>query len=237
MRQKLSEGAKPGYDARVGSGLGRGPNLRKKAVAAPWSGTWPAPGATLDLDFANNRGFVRGVGQGGAMDAVTFTRASNATFVKPDGTLSTHANQGALGNNLLTFPQDFDNAAWFAGSGAAIRANTSIAPNGTLTADTLSYTVQFGHVRQTVSLLANTEYTVSVYCRRNSGSNELRFTTNTGVNLGFFTPDSTWTRYSATFTTTGTPFTSIYIASDPNASGFTDVEITEENMSFDELIE
>lgn len=134
MRQKLSEGAKPGYDARVGSGLSRGPNLRKKAVAAAWSQTWPAPGATLDLDFANDRGYVRGVGQGRSMDAVTFTRASNANFVKPDGTLSKWAN--VEGKNLLSFPQDFDNAAWTKNDSSII-ANAETAPDGTITADKL----------------------------------------------------------------------------------------------------
>jgi hypothetical protein len=136
---KLSHGNKVGHDlSRVSADLSRGPTTGKKLNAAPWSGTWPAPGATLDLDFANDRGFVRGVGQGRSMDAVTFTRASNGTFVKPDGTLSSHANQGALGNNLLTFPQDFDNAAWTkAGNRASIVQNTEVAPDGTATADKL----------------------------------------------------------------------------------------------------
>jgi hypothetical protein len=83
---KLSAGVKAGYDlARVGVGLSRGPNQTSKTVAAAWSNTWPAPGATLDLDFANNRGFVRGVGQGGVMDAITFTRASIGKYVDISG--------------------------------------------------------------------------------------------------------------------------------------------------------
>jgi hypothetical protein len=109
---KLGEGVRANSDAKTQAGLTRGPNLSKKLINAAWTDTFPAQGATLDLDFANDRGFVRGIGQGKSMDAVTFTRASNGNYVKPDGTLSSHANQGALGNNLLTFPQDFDNAAW-----------------------------------------------------------------------------------------------------------------------------
>jgi hypothetical protein len=131
---KLGEGARTTSDlSRVGGGLSRGANEGKKLNAAPWSDTWPAAGATLDLDFANNRGFVRGVGQGGVMDAITFTRASNGTFVKPDGTLSTHANQGALGNNLLSFPQDFDNVAWAKNNGI-LTPKAAIAPDNTNTA-------------------------------------------------------------------------------------------------------
>jgi len=71
------------------------------------------------------------------MDAVTFTRASNGNYVKPDGTLSSHANQGALGNNLLTFPQDFDNGVW-SKARVSVVANVEIAPNGTLTADIIT---------------------------------------------------------------------------------------------------
>jgi hypothetical protein len=86
---KLGEGARTTNDSRVSAGLSRGANLGKKLNAAPWSDTFPAAGSTLDLDFANNRGFVRGVGQGGVMDAITFTRASNGTFVNEQGLLKT----------------------------------------------------------------------------------------------------------------------------------------------------
>jgi hypothetical protein len=92
MPEKLSHGPRTAYDARVGAGLSRGPSMRKKLNAAPWSGTWPSPSATLDLDFANDRGFVRGVGQGRSMDAVTFTRASVGRFVDQDGLLQEAAN-------------------------------------------------------------------------------------------------------------------------------------------------
>jgi hypothetical protein len=109
---KLGEGVRANSDAKTQAGLTRGPNLSKKLINAAWTDTFPAQGATLDLDFANDRGFVRGIGQGRSMDAVTFTRASNGTYVNEQGLLVTHANQGALGNNLLTFPQDFDNAVW-----------------------------------------------------------------------------------------------------------------------------
>jgi hypothetical protein len=170
---KLGEGARTTSDlSRVGGGLSRGANEGKKLNAAPWSDTFPAAGATLDLDFANNRGFVRGVGQGGVMDAITFTRASNGTFVKPDGTLSTHANQGALGNNLLTFPQDFDNAAWVqtASNRTEIDANVEVAPDGTLTADLFMVGSDGGtNVKgklQNVVIAIGTPYTFSVYVKQ-----------------------------------------------------------------------
>jgi hypothetical protein len=172
---KLGEGARTTSDlSRVGGGLSRGANEGKKLNAAPWSDTFPAAGATLDLDFANNRGFVRGVGQGGVMDAITFTRASNGTFVKPDGTLSTHANQGALGNNLLSFPQDFDNAAWNK-TRVTIEQKAILAPNNfsfaqKVVEDTSDNTTHLIRQAATLNVL---EYTFSIYAQQ-AGRNWVR---------------------------------------------------------------
>jgi hypothetical protein len=90
---KLTDGPRTTSDlSKVGGGLTRGPNQGKKLAAATWSETWPAPGSTLDLDFANDRGWVRGVGQGRSMDAVTFTRASVGKYVDQDGIVQDAAN-------------------------------------------------------------------------------------------------------------------------------------------------
>jgi hypothetical protein len=172
---KLGEGARTTSDlSRVGGGLSRGANEGKKLNAAPWSDTWPAAGATLDLDFANNRGFVRGVGQGGVMDAITFTRASNGTFVKPDGTLSTHANQGALGNNLLNFPQDFDNAAWNK-TRVTIEQKAILAPNNFSFAQKVveDTSVNTTHLIRQAATLNVLEYTFSIYAQQ-AGRNWVR---------------------------------------------------------------
>lgn len=170
---KLSEGVRANTDlTKTGAGLTRGANQGKKLNNAAWTNTFPAQGATLDLDFANNRGFVRGVGQGKSMDAVTFTRAASGNFVKPDGTLSSHSNQGALGKNLLTFPQDFDNAAWVTSSRVTIVANQAIAPNGTNTADLMTEVAVNGTHRveqSTGQSLANT-YTLTCYYKIANGS-------------------------------------------------------------------
>lgn len=170
MPEKLSQGPRIGYDARVGAGLTRGPNLRRKLDAAAWAGTWPAPGSTLDLDFANNLGWVRGYGQGGVMDALTFTRASNATYVGSDGLLKGAGNHaGPLGVNLLTFPQDFDNAAWTKPD-TTITANAAVAPDGTQTADLISYTTTGGYVTTgNITVTASGTYTFSAYVKGTAG--------------------------------------------------------------------
>ena len=170
---KLGNGPRAGYDlARVGSGLGRGPGMYKKLNGAPWSETFPALGATLDLDFANDRGFVRGVGQGRSMQAVTFTRASSGNYVGSDGLLRTAAGSfngtaNALGVNLLTFPQDFDNAAWEK-LNTSIVANTEIAPDGTLTAERVTETIDNGthRVFQQINFVANETYTASFFIKK-----------------------------------------------------------------------
>lgn len=189
MPEKLSSGPKKGYDlSKVGSGLSRGESRQKKMTTAPWSGEFPAPGATLDLDFANNRGFVRGLGQRGVMDAITFTRASNATYVGPDGLLKIYSNQGALGKNLLTFPQDIDNGAW-GKSNLDVAANAAIAPDGTLTADKLSAiastTTSCNQIATGAGSTAGNIF--SVYVKKGSGAtdaNAFMLRNNTsGVNL------------------------------------------------------
>jgi hypothetical protein len=165
---KLTDGPRTTSDlSKVGGGLTRGPNQGKKLNAAAWSETWPAPQSTLDLDFANDRGWVRGVGQGKSMDAVTFTRASNGNYVKPDGTLSSHANQGALGNNLLPDTQAFDSGAWGKLTSATAIANTEIAPDGTLSADLLSFiananSVIFRAIDETSNI------TISIFAKANT---------------------------------------------------------------------
>ena len=59
---------------------------------------------------------------------ITFSRTSNATLIGSDGTLQ------YAPHNLLTYSEQFDNAAW-AQSSVAISSNVLAAPNGTVTAD------------------------------------------------------------------------------------------------------
>ncbi|CAB4126931.1 hypothetical protein UFOVP84_35 [uncultured Caudovirales phage] len=136
---KLSQGVLVNTDlSKMGAGLTRGPKQSAGNNNAPWTNSWPATGATLDIDFVNNKGFVRGIGQGGAFDAITYTRASNGTYVGSDGLLKgSGSDKGALGLNLLTFPQNFENAIWSKNTAVTVIANATIAPDGTNTADKL----------------------------------------------------------------------------------------------------
>ena len=61
-------------------------------------------------------------------DALTFSRAGNATMVDSDGVLKWAPH------NLLKYSEDFSNAAWVK-TNANVTANAAVAPDGTSTAD------------------------------------------------------------------------------------------------------
>ena len=119
------------------SGLALGSGLYRN-VSGLWGGSSglidgfgggsPFPGASLYLDFLTPPLDPR----------ITFSRGTNATLVDSTGRI-TYAPA-----NLLTYSQEFDNAAWTksASGGAtapAVTANTTVAPDGTTTADTVVF--------------------------------------------------------------------------------------------------
>jgi hypothetical protein len=109
------------------------------------SSSYPTVRPSLNLDFANSQ----------SVDPrITFTRASTATRVNANGLIevvasnspridfdpATQVCKGLLieeqRTNLLTYSENFDNAAWGKQS-VTVNANAAIAPDGTLTADKL----------------------------------------------------------------------------------------------------
>jgi hypothetical protein len=87
---------------------------------------YPAIKPSLLLDFSNTE----------ALDSrVTFTRASTATYY---GTQTAKAEE-----NLLTYSQEFDNAVWIK-TNSSVTANTTVAPDGTTTADTMTASAATG---------------------------------------------------------------------------------------------
>mgnify|MGYP001063724655 CR=1 FL=1 len=90
---------------------------------------------------------------------LTFTRASTATRVNAEGLIE------GVRTNLLTYSEQFDNAAW-AKTGCTITANNTISPVGTTTADKMvSISASFGskRVEQTFTAVLGATYTVSAY--------------------------------------------------------------------------
>jgi hypothetical protein len=121
---------------------------------------------------------------------ITFTRASTATYYNSAGVLSTAAidaprldyNPSTLASvglliegqraNLLTYSEQFDNAAWVKLS-ATVTANQIVAPDGTTTGDYMNTTAAFQGIRQSPGVgttTANAPYALSVYVKPVSGA-------------------------------------------------------------------
>ena len=114
---------------------------------------FPAIKPTLLLDFANTK----------QLDPrITFTRASTATYY---GTQTAKAEE-----NLLLQSQDFTTSWSLVGGNTTVTANTSTAPDGTTTADTLTEDATTGiHIcYQTVATSGTV--TISVFAKLGSGT-------------------------------------------------------------------
>jgi hypothetical protein len=114
-----------------------------------------ADGPLVLLDFIS----------GGLDPRITFTRGSNATLVDSTGKI-TYAPA-----NLLTWSQDFDNAFWVK-TAATVTANTTVAPDGTTTADTLTEdtTAVSAHRILTTVSVAAAAHTASIYVKAGTRS-------------------------------------------------------------------
>jgi hypothetical protein len=153
-------------------------------------------GASLNLDFTN--------GNNTLSPLITFSRTTNATLTNSAGLV---ANAPM---NLLTFSEQFDNAAWVP-SAVSITANSIIAPNGTQTADTLTTTSVFNSFRQTadITVTASTTYTLSFYAYRGTATDAKYsiFNSTAGSDIvastSYFsqTVAGAWSRVTLTFTT------------------------------------
>jgi hypothetical protein len=114
------------------------------------SQNFPNIAPSLSLDFANVK----------ALDSrVTFARASSARYY--NGVTTTKAEE-----NLVLQSQTFDNASWLRIS-ATITANSTSAPDGTTTADTLTATASTNShiIQQLVTTNASQNYSYSIYAK------------------------------------------------------------------------
>jgi len=135
----------------------------------------PSMRPTLLLDFANSK----------SVDPrITFTRASTAIRTNANGLLESVASgvpridydpvtlacKGLLieesRTNLLTYSEQFDNAAWTKAS-ATVTANAVTAPDGATTADKMveSTATAIHYVYQSQTVSTSTAYTLTVYAK------------------------------------------------------------------------
>jgi hypothetical protein len=125
----------------------------------------------------------------------TVTRATTATRVNAAGLVE------LVPYNLLTWSEQFNNAIW-SKLALTVTANNVVAPNGTLTADTLSFVDSTSRARQSLSLRGGV-YTLSVYAKTEGGTGVCRLRATIDGTYGTlltFTPTSTWQRFEITFT-------------------------------------
>ena len=128
---------------------------------------WDNGAIGLSMDFANQSFIVKdGTLQSKSFsDIVNFSRTSNATVTRADGTI------GYAPHNLLTFSEQFDNAAWVKAR-TTISANAITAPDGTLTADAVYETADTGtHLLLQNGTTAGQAFTVSFYVKGGLGRN------------------------------------------------------------------
>ena len=112
-------------------------------------------------------------------DSNTATGALNVTFASAMGL-----------RNLLTYTEDFSNAAYLSQL-STINTNTLAAPGGQMTADQFIEDNSSGihQISQNANVTANSVYTFSVYVRKGTRT-EIRFSNSTGGRVSLFNLDT-----------------------------------------------
>jgi hypothetical protein len=128
-------------------------------------------GLVGDLGFAIRRALFGDGEQGMWYDlndlSTLFTDSAGttpATWGDPIGLLlDKHESDGRGVVNRLIFSDQFSNAAWI--NNTRVTANTSVAPDGTTTADTLTSNGTLGSVGQSIASVSNSQYTFTIYAK------------------------------------------------------------------------
>jgi hypothetical protein len=168
---------------------------------------YPNIAPSLSLDFANTK----------ALDSrVTFARASTARFY--DGRSVAKAEE-----NLLLQSQDWSVSPWSSQISVTVVQNAGVAPDGTTTATSLTFSAQFSNRRQIiVTTIAGLSYTFSFYAKRISGNTGLSFFHENSASGDYssFTITDDWVRYSITVLGAASGGNVNFGIQDRNASGF-----------------
>jgi hypothetical protein len=156
--------------------------------------------ATLDTDFTNEFYTARRSARTFAQ-LIDFTRTTAGTFVGSNGLIqNTPASV-----NLLTFTQEFDNAFWSKGPGVTVTANAAVAPDGTSTADNVSFAAGGASefLRTLPAMTVGQTYVYSIYIKLVTGTPTFTFDVGNTTLSAAQTPTSEWQRFTHTFTFAG----------------------------------
>ena len=188
------------------------------------SANYPNLRPSLNLDFANSK----------VLDPrITFSRASTATYY--DGKTTVKAEE-----NLLLRSQEFDVTPWQPQNGCVITSNTTVAPDGTTTADTATNinAASAVAISQNISLVSGNTYTLSLYAQAGTtttlhlGAYQGGFLTatpsiysgpgsvsGTGIVSVSGLQAGSWTRVVLTFTASSTGICAIMLYPEVSATG------------------
>lgn len=201
-------GSLASYDlSRIGSVID-GPNLKPPNNISFLVQPWPSPNATIDLDFVNNQGWIQGSGQGKALDPLSYTRASNATWVNSSGLLEPSNNSFNKFSNTNYIGGV--GSSWNVRGGTTVSVRAELSPINTPDASVVNNVSGDGYIwifPASGFWKASTTYTMSVYVKSLIGSPILKFNaywvvgSPTNVTSGNNNVTSSWNRYSYTFTT------------------------------------
>jgi hypothetical protein len=114
--------------------------------------------------------------------------------------------------NLILYSEQFDNSIWFKGSSLTVTSNTTTAPDGTVTADTITVAGTAQGLYQTIAVTPNSTYTVSAFVKLGTMlASEYKMAIYNATTSAFIATDITptqssivsadyWTRVSYTLT-------------------------------------
>jgi hypothetical protein len=105
--------------------------------------------------------------------------------------------------NLALRSQEINNPAFWALTNATITANNDVAPDGTMTADTLTATANAGQVQGATVGVSGTTYIASFFIKRRTGTGVVNIRSVENVNTPI-TVTNSWTRVSLAATSTTT---------------------------------
>ena len=165
--------------------------------------------------------------EGGTIDNTTVGSTTPAAGTFTTLTAQTEVLKGT-GQNFLRYSQNFTNGVWSAVSTTATN-NTTVAPDGTTTAATLTLNVSSAnYFKQNFSVTAGQIYTFSFYALRGTATDfKYSVYNDTGsseivVPTSYYTStnSSTWSRISVTFTApSGCTNVAVYLSRDSASTG------------------
>ena len=110
-----------------------------------------------------------------------------------EDTLKGYTSEGQRTNRCL-YSEDFSNAAWVK-SNVTVTANSTTAPDGTTTADTLTATGANATCIQDLGVVASAKKTGSVWIKRKTGTGNIQLTMDGGAGWTTVTVTSSWVRF------------------------------------------